>query len=65
MVAASEKAIPPPPSGFKLDTPSVIEYPPAVAQALPEFIYSPSTGKLYRTDPTAICIASDDPRLAK
>jgi hypothetical protein len=45
---------------------AVSEYPPADAQALPDGkVYSPSAKKLYDPYPTAVCIASDDPRLLK
>jgi hypothetical protein len=40
------------------------EYPPGDAVALDNGrIYSPSAKRIYYSNPTAVCIASDDPRL--
>ena len=66
MIVVAGKAIPPPPPGFKVDAPSVFEYPPADARALSDGkVYSPTTNKIYESYPTALCIVSDDPRLAR
>jgi hypothetical protein len=58
MVGASRNASKQPPSAS--------EYLPSDVRGLGDgYFYSPSTKKAYRENPTAMCIASDDPRLAK